>query len=640
MSLTLPIEVVTHIMRYLSVNDCLEASLVNRSWYEASLDPILQKNRHVTFHVAATDLELIESIGRRRIPNLSFHQIDNSSHSTTILLKSCRELSPFLRHLSFEGTDITERTFVSFLSRCYNLESLDLNGCNTLFMSGNVLERNADLQALRSSLQKLRELNLSSLRHITDATFNRLVTVVPNLESLNLSSCHVTFRTTNSYNDSRVCADNTQFSFANILQFVRSQSKRLTSLDLSKTNVNDDALSSIAKCDGLKLKSLKLHCCREISENSVFDVCKNQTELTTLDISRCTGIGNTVIQTIARYLRDLRTLDIRQCQYISHGIESIAKISSLRDLDIASTTFTSGAIEKVLSSPALSNLTRLCIGASAVVTDKAVHSICTNLGKIRYLDVNSCSNISDSSLHAISEHLVDLRYLDISWCKKVTDLGLLGLAEGSDCPKDQDDHTGCRCVRDHNMSTMFRKPLPISSITISSYEAVEKLKTDRTQTDKIYTLANLVNMETLKMKSLPNISDIGVTQAMKFSDLKYVDLSMCKRITDDSLVSLASNNRRLEKILISNCVEITNDGVLFLIHNCRRIVELDISNLVKITDHCVEEIAKYCRHLRHLDVSYCSYVTQKALESVEMGCKHLQALHCRYIADDDYSLNY
>jgi F-box/leucine-rich repeat protein 9 len=51
-------------MRYLSVADRKEAALVNRVWYDASLDPILQKDIVIHFYGA-----MVES----RFPNLNLN---------------------------------------------------------------------------------------------------------------------------------------------------------------------------------------------------------------------------------------------------------------------------------------------------------------------------------------------------------------------------------------------------------------------------------------------------------------------------------------------------------------------------------------------------------------------------------------
>nr|CAB3245173.1 F-box/LRR-repeat protein 7-like [Phallusia mammillata] len=98
-------------------------------------------------------------------------------------------LGHHVEHLSLRNSSILENTFISILEHCENLKSLDLSGCNSLFMSGSAfLSRLTDRSIVKSILAQITSLELSSSRYINDAILCRFFKLCPSLTSLSLAS--------------------------------------------------------------------------------------------------------------------------------------------------------------------------------------------------------------------------------------------------------------------------------------------------------------------------------------------------------------------------------------------------------------------------------------------------------------------
>jgi len=324
-------------MRFLSVSDRKEAALVCRAWYEASLDPVLQKDIILHFYAssAATTTKAIPGLSKRRLPHLVLNDFDSSLDAKAVVLKSCEQFGANLKSLSLKGSNLTERTFVELLSHCNSLVSLDLSCCNSLFMAGTLLEMNSDLTLLQNSLVNVREVNLSSIRHLTDATFNRIMTVCANIEKISLMSAPLVFNS-NIYNSrgSRF-ANSSLLTYKNFLDFVLTQ-QCLKSINLSRTSIEDNHLEELLSIPELHLDDLTLVSCRNVSDEGICSIAKHQPGLKSLDIRECPDLTNSSLMTIAACLTKLKNLYMQKCKQITDkGVATMTKLVELQVLDVS-----------------------------------------------------------------------------------------------------------------------------------------------------------------------------------------------------------------------------------------------------------------------------------------------------------------
>ncbi|XP_060085765.1 F-box/LRR-repeat protein 2-like [Ylistrum balloti] len=630
MASRLPVEVVAHMMRFLSVSDRKEAALVNRIWYEASLDPILQDDVVLHFH-ALTASDRAPNITRRNLPHLIVDQFDNSLNSKVVLLKSCQQLSQSLQSLSLKSSNITESTFVELLSQCNNLVSLNLSCCNSLFMSGKLLEMNGDMQKLRSVLGSVLNLDLSAIRYLSDSTFNRIVTVCPNLSSLSLGSAQITFNSS-SYmpRGKTMCANSTLLTFDNILEFLRLQSLKIKSLNLSRTALTDDALETLVSLESLDLEELVLVCCKDISDSGISAISKHQAKLKAIDLKGCLELTDAALNLICKNLLALENLKLGKCRRISdHACKQLKHLPCLEMVDLSENYLVTspGLIEGLCGNINIP-LTHLNLNCCPSVTDSFILSMCKVVTNLVHLDLGSCFPVTDLSVVNISKHLKHLRYLRLAWCKEITDLGLLGY-EGIDSKTkdlhEHNDHGKCRCTRKYNSTEIFRKPTGDKHSKSMNGE-MEKLVSRH---DEVCSLKNLSILRELDLSACSKITDTGLTQVIKFKELRSLNLSMVQ-ITDLTVHSVTSNNPSLEHLSLAQCAALTDDAIECVAKRLPRLTSLDISNCDKLTNKSIQFLKEHTRRLRTLDVSFCKNISVSAVDDLETS-RNLKNVHKRLL---------
>ena len=620
-------------MRFLSLSDRKEAALVCRAWYEASLDPILQKDIIIHFYAssAAFSSRSISSLSRRRLPHLVLNHFDTSLDSKAVVVKSCEHLAANLKSLSLKGSNITERTFVEFLSQCRNLESLDLSCCNSLFMSGQILERNSDIQVLKAALEKVNEVNLSSIRFLSDATFNRIMTVCENVEKLSLASVQITFHGSGVYYPHRETklANGSVLTFSNILDFCVTQ-QCLTSLNLTRTQIEDEHLEEIVSLHELHLQELILVGCRNITDKGISSICAHQTGLVTLDVRECRDLTNGSVLAVAAYLKQLKNLYLNKCKLISD--KSIAALHNLNNLEVFDLSecmqVTSNSLIKGLCNGTTTNLTQLALNCCSSVNDSFVLKACECLPFLVHLDLGSCFPLSDLSVHAISASMKYLRYLRLAWCKNITDLGLLGLhaGEGHENHGDHDDSGMCKCNRKYPTTVIFKKPIGTSKNSKSS----DDLKELNINSNPV-SLSNLAGLRNLDLTACKKLTDTGLMQTLKFPELQTLHLGLIPGLTDEGLVPIISNCPSIEELNISQSANLTDVAIEAVVNKLQRLHTLNVFGCDKLTDRSVKLIQARCHRLKNLDVSFCSGITVDAMEGLEAQMKTLVQVQKRMI---------
>ncbi|XP_041376599.1 F-box/LRR-repeat protein 2-like [Gigantopelta aegis] len=634
METSLPVEVISHIFKFLNVSDRKEASLVCESWYQASLDPALQKDLVVHFFTSVLSEDVTRRLSRRRLSHLVLSHVGNSSQSKEILLRSCENLAGNLQNLSLKGCDITETFFVKLLSQCKDLRLLDLTSCNSLFMSGRILDNNTDIQILKKSLKNVRKLNLSSIRFLSDASFNRIVTVCENVEEISLASTQITFSNKTYYpKGTTVCANSAVLTFQNILTFIKANASQIKSLNLSRTGISDDYLSQLTMIDGLHLKTLILINCKDLTDVGITTLCTHQRYLEQLDFSYCTNVCDGSFVAISNNLPQLQSLKVSNCPQITDKATHMLKYcTQLEELDLSGCSHlgSKGLIEGLCKGRQC-HLTTLNLSCCSLLTDTLVLELCNNASHLTDLDLGSCFHLTDLSVHAISKNLRQLRTLRLAWCKEISDLGLLGFksteSENGDTHADHGDHDQCRCTRQYH-SNIFKKPSGILKEKKLSVGDIEELQKS---TEMTFQLNSITGLKTLDLMACSKLTDTGLRAAVRFTELQVLKLSMIHSLTDAGVIAIAEANPSLEEVHLAQCANITDASIKCLTKRCSRLHHLNISSCDQLTSQSIKYIKEYCQQLHHLDVSFCNGIEYDAVETLESGLKSLHSVHKRLI---------
>lgn len=216
-----------------------------------------------------------------------------------------------------------------------------MNGCGDSLMSDRLLEDKNDMKELLETLKNVYELNLEYNYFLNDALFNRLIAICPNLESLSLMGCRMTFHYglyRKFYHDFNTLpyASRSTLTFINALNYFGQQAYKLKHLDFSYTSIDPSALTILTGLQNLRLESLILQECDQLSNESIKGMTQHQTCLKILDISFNAHITDDSLLCICKNLTKLETLRIIQCSKVTDiGIKYIQLLQHLKELNIA-----------------------------------------------------------------------------------------------------------------------------------------------------------------------------------------------------------------------------------------------------------------------------------------------------------------
>jgi hypothetical protein len=583
----LPEELISRILQYLPVSDRKEAALVSRSLYNASLHPLLQKDLIVRCKPLKKGALPKIGLTRRKLTHLEFGECD--------------------------GQLISEETLLSLLRECTSLELLDLSGCNGLFLSGQLLSKESDVKILRHNLASVKVLKLDRLKHMTDITFERLTSVMQNLEQISMSSVQMIFGA-GLYKVNQ-CSP-AMLHFSTFLKFVHWRADKLKCIDLSFTSVHDEAVGVLAQIHNLALEMISLKGCSVMSNKGLMLLVAHQRSLKILDLSECKELGKNVdlFRVLANNLPNLHTLLLRKCSNIGQSdVASLSDIGSLQTLDMGEVpSFFEKDLIKGLCSQ---SLTFLSMPSCPDIGDEFVIQLCKSSCNLISLDLSSCTKLTDLSIHAITRSLTSLQSLRLSSCREISDVGILGyIPESGVVPRFSFDfdHDGCPCTREPD-SKIFRKPLG----AVKDHKiCMSRAHMNAMNGKDMYKLSNLKSLQALDLSYCPRITDLALAEVIQFKEIRSLSLVGLPRMSDRAVKAIAHHNPSLEVVNLSNSGVISGTAVVELLIKCQQLNSLDVSRCGTLTDGFLKAVVAYSKKIYHLDLSF-NNMTVKAVAELQ-----------------------
>jgi F-box/leucine-rich repeat protein 14 len=204
-----------------------------------------------------------------------------------------------------------------------------------------------------------------------------------------------------------------------------------------------------------------------------------------------------------------------------------------------------------------------------------------------------------------------------------------------------------------NESSTSSRPL-FDSLVTRGIKKIQLLSIRRSVKEVI---TGVKNLESLNLIGCYNLTDHWLSNSLTrpVHSLVYLNLSMCKPITDMSLAKIADYLTNLETLDLSGCSNITNPGLLMLslqlkrlkylnLRSCRHISDSGIGHIAgttletvdtnagllsleflglqdcqKISDDALRHIATNLNSLKSINLSFCSSIT-------DFGLKHLSSM--------------
>ncbi|KAK3109006.1 hypothetical protein FSP39_020816 [Pinctada imbricata] len=105
------------------------------------------------------------------------------------------------------------------------------------------------------------------------------------------------------------------------------------------------------------------------------------------------------------------------------------------------------------------------------------------------------------------------------------------------------------------------------------------------------------------------------------SSIRDLNLDLCSKLGNDSMMQLAKYCPDLRKISLNGCFKVTDLGIQCLLKHCKYVQHLEVSNLStlqksRLTDTSLEAVVEYGHNLRALFIERVSSITPEGVQLI------------------------
>ena len=241
-----------------------------------------------------------------------------------------------------------------------------------------------------------------------------------------------------------------------------------------------------------------------------------------------------------------------------------------------------------------------------VCCSKTTHGWTDELSRVWSLGIRFYANMTDAGLGKVVAKWPgpSVNRLDFWSCKKITDAGLAMVAAG--CPN----------LKHLNLG------------------AANSGKVTSVGLAKIATSCS--RLERLVVNGGAMLTDAGLAEVAKCANLRHLDASNCKNVTDAGLGLLAAGCPKLEQLVVYSCNSLGRQGFgpvpggwgagQPLNYTFPSLTHLDLANCKHVTDFVLGRMAQGLPALEHLDVSYCKQLGTHGIQYIARDCSNLTHL--------------
>lgn len=626
------------IFEYLHPTDILVAGLVCQRWLEASqhtdfIELFTLHFNQVNFSEDTPPIrDFLETF--RTFKSVTFNNVEFG-----LTDKFWEILEGDITELSIKNCDLREKKLKEIFCAITRLKTLRIEACRELLMDGRLFDIEKENEELMETLKHVENLSLANNRYLSDALFNRIISFMPNIQRLDLSGCHISFHKglyRKFYPGSQLEPSESVLTFLHISEYIQRHAGKLKYLNLSLTLIDGTSLESLANTPNLKLESLMLRSCDQISNPGIIKLVQIQQNLQSLDLSLSMRVTDQTIVEIIAALPKLKVLKTRRCRALTDiSVKELMKLTELRTLDISECDSITGIgiIDGIASKP-FPSLRELYVSALNICS-RTVMKITEAFPNLIILDISCCFNsVTDLCLQLIIKNLPLLRHLNLEMCDKITDAGLTGLSmsdQVSEYMEELRKEAEEKKAGSNNQNAPVR---PSTSNPESPSQVIERLMEEREQSYYKISLGSKAETEikydAKRKKAMQEMCEMscGEESATEYSiaqlkGLRVLKLGGCNRVTDVSL-KYCFKLQELKELGLERCYQVSIDGIKAIVYNCPSIEILNLSECHSINDKAVEHITENLHRLTYLSLEKCIQLTDFSLDYISMNCKTLR----------------
>lgn len=281
-----------------------------------------------------------------------------------------------VNEIRFQACDIGDNEMAALgaaLSRLPRLQVVSLRGNTFSDAGGRII----------GQMKRLRELDISECKAVTDRTLAEIAKHCKELESLRLAQCY---------------------------------------------GVSDDGATHIARIGSLR--TLDLEECNRVSDRGIGAVARGCPKLTALSVANCTRLSGGSLLALAKYCKGLEEINLCFCSEIQDNPVAtlVQGCSKLRRIAL-------GHCDKLTDKSVAqigircTKLEALDVSVCEKVTDESIKYIAKGCHQLKELNIGVCEKVTNHAIAAVAEHCRELEVLNISCCDKITDEAITKLAK-------------------------------------------------------------------------------------------------------------------------------------------------------------------------------------------------------------------
>lgn len=260
------------------------------------------------------------------------------------------------------------------------------------------------------------------------------------------------------------------------------------------------------------------------------------------------------------------------------------------------------------------------------VTDQIIcHVVAPFVGnRARVIDLNNCFHISDEGFSALWGSCG--KNVKVWKMRSVWDVSATQILEMSENAKglQEVDWSNCRKVGDNLLGRVVGwvvpEPPPANrQIVISNSGSKPKTRAQAQQQQR-------QQQQQQQQQRHPSMPPPGTVIGCQ--QLKCLNLSYCKHITDRSMAHLAAHaSNRLESLSLTRCTSISDAGFQsWAPFKFEKLWNLCLADCTYLSDNAIVALVNAAKNLTHLDLSFCCALSDTATEVVALGLPRLREL--------------
>lgn len=152
-------------------------------------------------------------------------------------------------------------------------------------------------------------------------------------------------------------------------------------------------------------------------------------------------------------------------------------------------------------------------------------------------------------------------------------------------------------------------------------------------------VTGVTNLESLNLSGCYNVTDVAISQAfaIELPNLRVLDLSLCKQISDTSLGRIAQYVKNLEVLELGGCSLVTNTGLLLIAWGLKKLKKLNLRSCWHISDQGIGHLAGLSKEtaegnlqLEYLGLQDCQRLSDESLKHIAQGLTNLKTINLSF----------